>query len=272
MSRKLPVISTIFLIFLSVVVFQSCQQPEITEYRNDFKPLYDHYKVDGSFVLYDASGNHYYIYNESKYHQGFTPASTFKICNSLIGLETGVVKDENTIFKWDSIQRWNTKWNTDHSLASAFKNSVVWYYQELARKVGGANMKYWLDKAGYGNRDTSGGIDRFWLNGGIRISPEQQINFLRQLHDEKLPFSKRSMQIVKKIMIAKDTAGYVVRAKTGWGQQDGLETGWYVGYLEKNDKVYYFANCIQTKDTVIGALLKARIDLVYQILGKLKIL
>ena len=110
-------------------------------------------------------------------------------------------------------------------------------------------MKYWLDKANYGNADISGGIDKFWLSGGLRISTEQQIDFLKRLHDNTLPFSQKPMDIVKNIMIAKDTLGYVVRAKTGWGKQDNKDIGWYVGYVEKENKVYYFANCIQTTDS-----------------------
>ncbi len=92
----------------------------------------------------------------------------------------------------------------------------------------------------YGNADTSGGIDKFWLTGGLRITPEQQINFLRRLHDNKLPFSQRSMDIVKNIMIAKDTLGCIVRAKTGWGDQDDLNIGWYVGYVADKRKCLLF--------------------------------
>lgn len=164
------------------------------------------------------------------------------------------------------------KWNNDHDLKTAFKNSTVWYYQELARQVGGQQMKYWLDKTNYGNTDTSGGIDKFWLTGGLRISPKQQIDFLKQFHDNQLPFSQRSLDIVKNIMIAKDTLGYTVRAKSGWGSQDNKEIGWYVGYFEKNDKVYYFSNCIQTADLNNKDFAKARIDIVYQIFDELKIL
>ena len=159
-----------------------------------------------------------------------------------------------------------------HDLKTAFKNSTVWYYQELARQVGGQQMKYWLDKTNYGNTDTSGGIDKFWLTGGLRISPKQQIDFLKQFHDNQLPFSQRSLDIVKNIMIAKDTLGYTVRAKSGWGSQDNKEIGWYVGYFEKNDKVYYFSNCIQTADLNNKDFAKARIDIVYQIFDELKIL
>jgi beta-lactamase class D len=233
------------IVFPSIALFNSCHYRANTEIRSDFKKYYNRYQVEGSFVLYDNNAKEYIIYNQPQINQKFIPASTFKICNSLIGLETGVIKDENFMIRWDSIKR-SPAWNKDHTLKTAFEVSAVWYYQELARRVGGEKMKFWLDKAEYGNADTSGGIDRFWLSGGLRITPEQQIEFLKRLHDDKLPFSQRSMDIVKKIMIVKDTAGYIMRAKSGWSHQDGKDIGWYVGYVESGDNVYYFANCVQT--------------------------
>jgi beta-lactamase class D len=250
----------------------NCHQNQTTETRVDFKKFYDQYKVDGSFVLFDQANDKYIFYNQSQFKHPFTPASTFKICNSLIGLETGVIKDENFVISWDSVTRQITAWNQDQDLKTAFKNSTVWYYQELARRVGGERMKYWLDKSNYGNADTSGGIDKFWLTGGLRITPEQQIDFLKRLHDNKLPFSQRSMDIVKKIMIAKDTLNYIVRAKTGWGDQDNQNIGWYVGYVETSNNVYYFANCIQSSSDDNQDFAKARIEILYQILTEMKIL
>ena len=259
-------------IFFIVLAFSISIQSQTVELRDDFKQFYDEYNVEGSFILYDQLDNKYIEFNQSQLNQEFTPASTFKICNSLIGLETGVIKDENYVIKWDSVNRRIPAWNQDQDLKSAFKNSTVWYYQELARRVGGDRMKYWLDKADYGNADTSGGIDKFWLTGGLRITPEQQIDFLIRLHDNKLPFSQRSIDIVKSIMIAKDTPDYVVRAKTGWGIQNELNVAWYVGYVETNDNVYYFTNCIQTKDSDNKDFVKARIEIVYEIFYELKIL
>ena len=247
-------------------------QKQNSEIRNDFKKFYDQFNVEGSFVIYDQNNDKYVFYNQSQFKKQFTPASTFKICNSLIGLETGVIKDENFVIPWDSVKRQVAAWNQDHNLKSAFKYSVVWYYQELARRVGGERMKYWLDKAGYGNKDTSGGIDQFWLSGGLKITPEEQINFLKRFHDDNLPFSKRSIDIVKNIMMAKDTLGYVLRAKTGWGQQDNKNIGWYVGYLETKENVYYFANCIQTADSNNEYFANARIEIVYKIFDDLKLI
>jgi beta-lactamase class D len=262
---------TILILTLAVFELTSYAQKQTTEIREDFKKYYDQFNVDGSFVLYDPQTDKYIFYNQDQFEQTFSPASTYKICNSLIGLETGVIKDENFVIPWDSVTRQNPNWNSDQNLKTAFKNSTVWYYQELARRVGGQQMKYWLDKANYGNADTSGGIDKFWLTGGLRISPKQQIDFLKRLHNNELPFSQRSVDIVKNIMIAKDTLDYVVRAKTGWGRQDNKDVGWYVGYLETKDKVYYFANCIQSADLNNKDFANARIDIVYLILDDLKL-
>lgn len=262
---------TLLLIILVAIGLASFKPKQI-EIRDDFKKYFEQYKVAGSFVMYDPQKNEYQLYNQSQFKQTFSPASTFKICNSLIGLETGVIKDENFVIEWDGVVRERSNWNSSQDLKTAIKNSTVWYYQELARRVGGKQMKYWLDKSKYGNADTTGGIDLFWLTGGLRISPEQQIDFLKRLHDNQLPFSQRSMDIVKKIMVKKDTLDYVIRGKTGFSSDETNFTGWYVGYIESRGKVYYFANCIQTNDTSNKDFAKARIDITYKILEELKLI
>jgi beta-lactamase class D len=262
----------LFILIIILIGLTSWKKKQTSEIREDFKTFYDQFNVDGSFVLYDQKKDHFIYCNENQCNEQFTPASTFKICNSLIGLETGVIKDKNFIIQWDSVVRQNAIWNKDYNLADAFKNSTVWYYQELARRVGGRQMKFWLDKVNYGNADTSGGIDQFWLRGGLRITPKQEIDFLKRLHDNQLPFSQRSMDIVKDIMVRKDTLGYVLRAKTGWGAQDNKDIGWYVGYVETKGNVYYFANCIQTEDYSNNEFANARIEITNRILKELKII
>lgn len=263
----------IYLLAAATLLFIVNTALKTVEYsRNEFEKYYDQFNVTGSFILYDEKNDQIVFYNKPQSQQWFTPASTFKICNSLIGLETGVVKDENFIFAWDSVIRQNPDWNKDQDLKSAFQNSTVWYYQEIARRVGGKKMKSWLDSAGYGNADTSGGIDKFWLTGGLKITPLQQIDFLRKLQNDQLPFSKRSMDIVKKIMVVKDSANIVIRAKTGWGTQDTTDIGWYVGYIQTPDNIYYFSNCIQSSDFNNPRFSRARMDIVYLILDELGIL
>jgi len=245
-----PVTLPFFLLFL-ITGFIACAPTESTEIRDDFKKYYDQFNVRGCFALYDAHAKKYTLYNKDQFTEPFSPASTFKICNTLIGLETGIIPDENFVIAWDSIKR-NPVWDADHDLKTAFKNSTVWYYQELARRVGGQQMKYWIDKVNYGNKDTTGGLDKFWLTGGLRITPQQQIDFLQRLHNNNLPFSQRSMDIVKSIMVTKDTSDYVIRAKSGWGMRPNEDIGWHVGYLETKGRIYYFANCVQADSTYMS--------------------
>lgn len=263
---------TIFFFYLIVFAFASCKQKTTSHIRDDFKKYYDSFQVEGSFILFDENNKQYIIYNPNQLKQSYSPASTFKICNSLIGLETKVINDENFVIPWDSVTRTYAKWNTDHDLKTAFKNSTVWYYQEIARQVGNKQMKFWLDKAKYGNTDTSGGIDKFWLSGGLRISPEQQIEFLKKLKNNQLPFSQRSMDIVKNIMIAKDTLNYVVRAKTGFNDEDNKLLGWYIGYIEKDNNTYYFSNCILSNNSEHPNFIQARINITYAILNDLNVI
>jgi len=264
-------------IFIAILGFQSCKQQPKTEIRDDFKMYYEQYQVEGSFALYDQNAGKFILYNQAQFREPYIPASTFKICNSLIGLETGVIADENFMIPWDSVSR-NADWDKNHTLKTAFQTSAVWYYKELARRVGGEKMKYWLDKAGYGNADTSGGIDKFWLTGELRMTHEQQIDFLKQLHDNKLPFSQRNMDIVKRIMIQKDTISYTLRAKTGWSQQAGNEIGWYVGYIETKGNVYYFSNCVQLSSKMMNReeqaakFISSRKAITLAILNELKIM
>lgn len=208
---------------------------------------------DGTFVLFDKSLGEYTIYNELKSEKRLPPCSTFKIVNSLIGLETGVIQDENTLYKWDGKKRSVEEWNKDHTLASAIKVSAVWYFQELARNVGAEKMQYYLDKTDYGNKDISGGIDQFWLQSTLEISPMEQVEMLRKLYDYQLPFSKRNIDIVKAILIDSEEDGVVFSGKTGSG---GNVNGWFVGYVERGGHVYFFATNIEGEKQVSGAKAK----------------
>ncbi len=227
----------------------SCSGKQEPLIRTSLRHYYEPYRVNGFLALEDPSRETILVSDPTIFRTAFTPASTFKICHSLIALETGVIKDESTVMKWDSVDRDNPNWNKDQNLTEAFQNSTVWYYQEVARRIGGTRMKTWLEKADYGNADTTGGIDKFWLKGGLRISPEQQLQFIQKLHKDQLPFSKRSMDIVKKMMVSKDSAGFVLRGKTGWGNQETIQVGWFVGYAETEDRVVYFANLVRMADS-----------------------
>lgn len=241
------------------------------ELRPDFKRYFDALNLKGSFVLHDLNGNRYVRYNPERCAERFPPASTFKVMNALMALETGVVQDENTVIPWDGTQYQISSWNQDQTLKSAMASSTVWYFQELARRMGKERIQRFVDDVGYGNRNISGAVDSFWLDGGLRISQEEQIDFLRRLYKEELPFSRRSVEIVKRILVLEDTQDHRLSGKTGTVQRAGQPIGWFVGYLEKAGNVWFFAMNIEA---AVGddAFLKARIGITRQILEDLGVL
>lgn len=201
-------------------------------------------KSEGCFILYDLKRDRYIRYNSQHCQKRFIPASTFKIFNSLVALETKAIADENTVIAWDGVSNQSfPTWNQDQTMRTAFTRSVVWFYQDLARRIGKERMTKYIQAASYGNQDIEDKIDTFWLNGKLRISPEEQIKFLVRLYKEDLPFSPAVMQTVKDVMVIEHQDNYTLRGKTGWGQDvDGMKNiGWYVGYLERDNNVYFYA-------------------------------
>jgi len=202
-------------------------------------------QVTGTALIFDEQANRYEVFDRARTQTPFLPASTFKVFNALVALETGAVKDEYEVIRWDGVQRQFDGWNRDHSLASAMKFSAVWFYQEMARRAGQARMQQWIDKVGYGNGDISGGIDRFWLSGKLRISAVQQMAFLRRLAHGTLPFSERAQEAVRRITIVDAAPDYVMHGKTGWvlkGNNDrAVDLGWYVGWVERGGRRWFYA-------------------------------
>lgn len=229
----------LFAIMYAGVSFFACGSAA-TEHP-EWKSHFDSGALDGCLTIYDQNADRFHRYNPARCAQGFLPASTFKVFNSLVALETGVAPDADFELKWDGQTRDILAWNQDHTMRSAMQVSTVWYYQELARRIGADRMRDYLTRAGYGNGDISAGIDRFWLFGSFRVAPEAQIDFLRRLHADALPFSARNQGIVKTILINEETAEYTLYAKTGLSIRDsGHKIGWWIGYLEQNDNVFFF--------------------------------
>ena len=199
--------------------------------------------INGCFILYDVENDTNIIYNQPRTVQQFLPAYTYKILNSLIALECRVIEDENEIISWDSVERFVPAWNKDQNLRTGIKYSVVWFYQELARRIGEARMQSWVDRIKYGNMDIGSEIDNFWLVGELRITPMEQLHFLKKFSNGDLPFNKEHINTVQEILIEDRNDQYVFRAKTGWADF-GQPIGWYIGYIVYNGKTFIFVNNI----------------------------
>ncbi|MBN3950040.1 MAG: class D beta-lactamase [Nostoc sp. NMS7] len=201
---------------------------------------------EGSILIYDSKNNRIYEHNPQRNATAIAPASTFKIFNALVALETGVVPNDVVVLTWDGIHREIDAWNHDTNLRQAFKDSTVWFYQVLARRIGYERMQQFINKVGYGNRQigTAADIDHFWLQQPLQITPKEQIKFLQRLYQGDLPFSQRTINLVKDIMVREQTPDYTLRGKTGWLTSTKPQVGWFVGYLEQNKNVYFFATTL----------------------------
>jgi len=225
------------------------------EMQPDLGDLFTDADTTGTFAVLDVAGGRIVVTDRERAEAGFLPASTFKIPNSLIALETGVVADaDSTMFPWDKMVRDFDAWNRDHTLRTAFKASAVPVYQDIARKIGPERMQEYVDKFDYGNRDIGGApIDTFWLDGALRISAFQQISFLHKLYRGALPVSKQNQEIVRDIMYLEQTEFGTLRGKTGAvgiGVAPGAKAtlGWLVGWLEHAPKAYIFAMNIDVRE------------------------
>lgn len=206
--------------------------------------------ITGSILIFNASNNEYWSNDKALAKKGFIPASTFKIPNSIIALENGLIQSDTSIIKWDGKKRRMKIWEQDLTLRDAFQYSCVPCYQEFARKTGVESMQSYVRKFQYGDMkiDTSS-LDKFWLEGESTISPMQQIGFLKSLYDQVLPVSKHTYEVMKKVMLVKQSDEYTLSGKTGWAMRDETNVGWYVGYIEKGQEVYFFATLLQPDST-----------------------
>jgi beta-lactamase class D len=223
-------------------VFAQAALPRI-EIRDSLAKRFAEDGTVGVFAAYDSGSNSIVTSDAPRSKQAILPASTFKIPNSIIALETGVVTDpDKDVFKWDGVARNFPDWNRDHTLRTAIAASAVPVYQEVARRIGADRMKTFVDKLDYGNRDIGGApIDYFWLTGNLRVSALQQIGFLDRLRRGVLPISKRSQDLTRDILPVTKVGDSVIRAKSGLiGVDDkspaggvSATVGWLVGWVEK---------------------------------------
>jgi beta-lactamase class D len=221
--------------------------------QTDFQRHFDSFGLKGSTTIYVYKNKRWIFTNQQDAETATLPASTFKIPNTLFAIEYKAVQDENEIFKWDGKTKSHlgnvvNAWNKDTDLKNAYKNSTVWFYEEVAKRIGRKRYQKILNKCGYGNGNFSEqGID-FWNYGEFTVTPKNQIEFLIKLYENRLPFSDKTVEKVKEIMVSEKTATSTYRDKTGWTRRNGTDIGWWVGYVETKDNVYFFATRILKDD------------------------
>ena len=244
MKKRVFYILNIFLILsFQLLALNFTENKKIEE-------IFEKNKLEGTFVLYDAQNNSFTGYNKKRAEVQFYPASTFKIYNSLIGLNTGVVKNVDDIFyKYNGEKVFLESWAQDSNLRYAIKVSQVPAYQLLARKIGTEKMQEEINKLNFGNKKIGEEVDQFWLRGPLKISAVEQCELLTKLAKNELPYTKDIQKQVQEITVLENTEEWTMHGKTGWATSNiEIPVGWFVGWIEKDGKVYSFAINLDMKE------------------------
>lgn len=219
----------------------------------DLSSEFNEYK--GSFVLYDSNNDAWTIYNKNAALEQITPNSTYKIYDALLGLESGIITPEQSRMKWNGEDYPFDAWESDQDLNSAMHSSVNWYFQNIDNIIGMDNVKLYLQNIGYGNQQTSNDTDLYWTDFSLRISPIEQVELLKKFYHNTFGFSDKNINTVKNSILIASTPDGTLSGKTGTGRVDGQDTnGWFIGYIEKSDHVYYFATNIQGISNTTGSI------------------
>ncbi len=224
----------------------------------------------GSFVLYDATADSWQIYNKDHATTRKPPASTFKIYSALLGLETGIITPEESRLSWDGQTYRYDSWNTDQTLESAMKDSVTWYFQDIDKKVGLSSINDFVHEIGYGNQVVNGDASSYWMNSSLKISAIEQVEILKKFYYNKFHFLPEHIKAVKNSICLYSNNDASLYGKTGTLEVRHQNTsGWFIGFIEKSDHVYFFATNIESERNTTGPIAS---ELTLSILSNLHLL
>lgn len=209
--------------------------------RRDLEAVFSENGVVGTFALYDVASDQLTLVNPKRAATRLVPASTFKIANTIIALETGVVKDENEIIPYGGKPQPFKQWEKDMSMREAIALSAVPIYQEIARRVGLGRYRDWLARLNYGNRQPGTSVDTFWLDGPLEISAVEQARFVARLAEQKLDASSRAQAITRDIIRLENSGSKLLYGKTGWRFSSNPNLGWWTGWVEQDGKIAAFS-------------------------------
>ncbi len=218
----------------------------------DVSQTFDNY--DGSFVLYDSLNDTWYIYNLTAAKERISPNSTYKIYAALSALESGIISPEHSDMTWDGTSYPYEAWEANQNLNSAMQNSVNWYFQSLDLQLGLTAIRSFLQDIQYGSQTISHDVSSYWMDDSLKISPIEQVELLKDFHDNTFLFSTENIEAVKEAILLAATSDGSLHGKTGTGRVDGQDVnGWFVGYVETPQNVYYFATNIQGQTAATGS-------------------
>lgn len=232
---------------------ETAQLPtEETIVSRDFSSFFGDY--EGSFVLYDLKEETFHIYNEAKAKTRTSPDSTYKIYSALMALESGIITPEENEQIWDGTNYPIEQWNNNQNLYSALQYSVNWYFNRLDQAAGMKTLEDFYKKIEYGNQDLSGGLDSYWLESSLKISPVEQVALLNKFYHNSIGCNPKNIQTVKHALRIDDSPSGTLYGKTGTGNVNGQNiSGWFIGFVESGDNTYLFATNIKGDEKASGS-------------------
>jgi bla regulator protein BlaR1 len=238
--------------------YYSFNEPNV--YYSDLSPYFDGYK--GTFVLYDTTSAKYTIYNRDESTRRVSPASTYKIYSGLIALEEGVITPEKSNIEWNGTSYPIKEWNSGQNLNSGIQNSVSWYFQELDRRVGKEKLEKWFKNMDYGNHNLSGGLDDYWMESSLKISPVEQVKLLTALCQNKMSFSRQNVLAMKNALLLSRKNNAALFGKTGTVTVNGkIISGWFIGFVENAENCFVFALRIEGENAGGGTAAKTALSI-----------
>lgn len=206
--------------------------------------VFEEQGINGCAVFLPHENGAPFAFNCRSVFVRHSPASTFKILNSLIALELGILSIEDTL-PYDGTPTWNEAWKRPFTIGQAFKASAVWFYQKLARDIGLTTYRRYFEDISYGNMDCGSTVDTFWLDGTLRISAFEQAQFVMRLFEGKLPFRPETLKHVVSFMTLTSSLSGDLRGKTGWTDTESPKYGWFVGCYSACEYKTSFATLIE---------------------------
>ena len=211
----------------------------------------------GCFILHDLDRGTQVRVHPAACGRATVPASTFKIPHALIALQTRVITDPMAEVAWDGTPQWNEAWERPHSLATAIRDSVVWFFQRTAVAIGRERMQSFLEALDYGNAEASGELTTFWLDdGALRITGDEQLDFLLRMFRRELPIDRAHVDTVERLMLSDEqvlaprlppgeklpVTDAKIHAKTGTGRG----VSWWVGRVTGPRGDFVFVSRVTT--------------------------
>jgi beta-lactamase class D len=211
--------------------------------------------VECTLILDAASGET--LYQQGVCDQRFSPASTFKVPLALIGYDAGILIDERAP-AWDYKPEFKAVKRDQKTVDPTIweRDSVLWFSREITRRLGSERFADYVSKFDYGNSDVSGtagkndSLTRSWVNSSLKISPAEQVDFLRRLLDRKLPVSDKAYAMTEAILPTFQAGGWTVQGKTGTtrlgNDADKIKRslGWFVGWAQRDGRKIVFARLV----------------------------